>query len=141
MTDPTTSQLMSGIDFYLNPDSNDIEINSKDDFRVIQYYNNLQQAIIDRLQTKQGEIVLHPNYGSQLHLLMGRIGNSLILSEAKQFVKEALLQEPRISKINKIKVRFKENSSRQVVLIDIIFTPIGTNVQPLNIVYSYFLTA
>lgn len=135
----TSSEIYCGIDFRMNLDTDDIEINSKDDFSLIQYYENLKQAIINRLRTKQGELALHPNYGSQLHELIGKVGNSLVLSEAKQYTREALLQEPRINIINSIKTRFQEGSNKQIIQIEINVTPIGEDSDPLNIIWDYFL--
>lgn len=136
----TLSEAYAGKDIKMDMEKQDIQINFKNDLRVINYYDNLSQAIINRLKTKQGELTLHPDYGSQLHLLLGKAGNSLILSEAKQYVREALLQEPRIKTINSIKTSFKNNSNRQIIVIEISITPIGPEGDPLDLIWSYFLT-
>ena len=135
----TSSQVYCGIDFRLNNDQDDTMITSNQDFNLITYYDNLKQAIINRLRTGQGSLSLHPNYGSQLNELIGKNGNALILSEARQYVREALLQEPRISRINTIKTNFQEGSNNQIVVIQINVTPIGNNAEALNIIWDFFL--
>lgn len=135
----TSSQIYCGIDFRINKETNDMLITSRDDFNLVKYYDNLEQAILSRLRIKQGELTNHPNYGSQLHNLIGLVGNSLVLSEARQYIREALLQEPRINTINSIKTSFKEGSNRQIVVININVTPIGNVANSLNIVWNFFL--
>ena len=92
----TTSNVYLGIDVSLNPENNDIEFGTKNDFKLKSNNNNLIQAMANRLKTAQGEFVNHPDYGSKLSSIIGRVGNTLILSEIRQVVKAALLQEPRI---------------------------------------------
>jgi phage baseplate assembly protein W len=126
-----------GRDVYLNPDA-DIVINRNQDLTGIRYYDNLVQAIINRLKTAMGELELHLNYGSRLHELIGTNPNDLTLSIAKMHVREALLQEPRISEINSIKPSFRANSNNQVIDIDLVVTPIK-ELDTLNLVYSLFI--
>lgn len=139
MTEATLPQKYCGIDFRMNMDTDDIFITPKDDFSTISYYENLTQAVINRLRTRQGELSLHPNYGSLLHNLLGQKGNSLVLSEAQQYTREALLQEPRIKTISSIKASFKEGSNKQEIVIEIKIVPIGEQVDALNIVWDFFL--
>jgi phage baseplate assembly protein W len=126
-----------GRDFYVN-DENDFEINADDDIRRVTFYSNLQQAIIDRLRTQIGEITLHPNYGSRLPELIGTNANELTLSLCRMHVREALLQEPRISTISSISPSFRENSNQQIIDIDIVIIPIQS-LEPLNLVYQLFI--
>jgi len=126
-----------GRDIYLNPGS-DIVINSKDDLTQVRYYNNLQQAIVNRLRTGIGELPLHPNYGCRLHELIGTNPTQLTLSIAQLHIRESLLQEPRIETIDSINPVFREGTNNQVIDVDITVTPIK-GLETLNLVYSVFI--
>ena len=136
----TSSEIYCGKDLRFNNESEDITFNYKDDFSTISYYDNLNQAIINRLKTAQGELSLHPNYGSKLNSLIGKGSTGLLLTEAKQYVRAALLQEPRINTINSISTKYKDYSNRQTIEISINITPIGNSAEPLNLTWDYFLT-
>jgi len=121
-------------------ETDDVRISSRDDFAKIISYDNLKQAIIDRLKTAQGELTLHANYGSRLHELIGQNGNDYILSLAKMYTKEALLQEPRIEEdgILKISPSFRD-VLKTIIDIEIEVQPI-TELEELNLVFSLFIT-
>ncbi len=140
MAEPSDSELRCGIDFRMNFDNDDIIISSKDDFSTIKYYDNLKQAIINRLRTPKGSLTEHPYYGSQLHELIGTKVSSLTLVEAEQYSREALLQEPRIKRINSIKTNFQSGTNMQAILIEISVTPLGQDSEPLNMVWPYIIT-
>jgi len=135
----TIAQQKMGKDLFIN-DDNSLSFNYKNDFQLSNYYDNLKQAIINRLRTYQGELSLHPNYGSELNKIIGKPGDTLLLSEARQYVREALLQEPRISTIDLIGASFKNNTNKQVIEFNITITPIGDIAQPLNLIYDFFIT-
>lgn len=126
-----------GRDIYLDPDS-DLVINSKADLSQVRYYDNLTQAIVNRLRTGIGELPLHPNYGCRLHELIGTNPNELTLSVAQLHIRESLLQEPRIEEIENINPTFREGSLNQIIDIDISVKPIK-GLETLNMVYSVFL--
>jgi phage baseplate assembly protein W len=117
--------------------SNDIQIGSNNDFVIVKYEDNLGQAIFSRLRTYVGELTLHLDYGCRLPELIGTNADELTLSLAKQHVKEALLQEPRIKLISYIRPTFRD-LNKQIIDIDISVQPIDSLV-PLNLVYALFL--
>jgi phage baseplate assembly protein W len=47
----------------------------------------------------------HPDFGSRLHLLIGRLINASTIALAKAYVREALRQEPRVERVDRIDVR------------------------------------
>lgn len=125
-----------GRDFKLD-DSFDTVINSSDDFRRITFSDNLKQSIIIRLKTAKGELALHPDYGSDLHQLLGTIPNVDTLALARLHVKDSLLQEPRIDSITKITPTFT-NTLKDQIDIEIEVQPIK-DLAVLNMVYSLFI--
>lgn len=63
--------------------------------------DNLVQAIINRLSTRQGELTAlgHPNYGSRLYQLVGQGNNRRSQAFAELYIRESLAQEPRIEAV------------------------------------------
>lgn len=118
-------------------DDGDITFGSRNDFAFAEYYDNLKQAIIDRLRTQLGEDELHPNYGSRLYRLIGTKPDDLSLPTAKMHTKEALLQEPRIEEIKEIKATWADNTKRTIEL-EITVKPVK-NLPDLNLVYELFI--
>ena len=115
----------------------DIYINTKNDLAQIMYDPNLTQAIINRLKTQIGEIILHPEYGSRLYELIGTAPDDLSLPTARMHVREALLQEPRIEEIISITPSWV-NTTRNAMDIGIIVKPIE-DLAVLNLVYELFI--
>ena len=126
-----------GRDIFLNF-KGDCLISSKDDLVQVRYYDNLKQAVLNRLRTAFGELQLHPNYGCRLHELIGTNSNELTLPMATLHTREALLQEPRIDKIISISPVFRENTQNTVIDIGISVKPIQ-NLDTLNMIYSVFI--
>ncbi|MDZ8263314.1 DUF2634 domain-containing protein [Nostoc sp. ChiQUE01b] len=80
------------------------------DLATVSGRTNLGQAILNRFNTRQGELsqIGHPDYGSRLHLLMGEMNNSRTRNLAEIYIRECLNQESRIAEI--IEVRFEPPS-------------------------------
>lgn len=126
-----------GRDIFVDAEG-DLVITPTKDLAQVRYYDNLKQSIINRLRTQQGELPLHPSYGSRLPELVGAPGNEITLNLIKLRVREALLQEPRIKTIDKVKTYYRPNSNNRIVDIDIEVTPIA-DLERLNMIYSLFL--
>lgn len=129
------TQDLRGIDIFLNPQSRDISFGSDDDFILACDNTNVEQAIRNRLSTKLAELSLNAEYGSNLVDILGEKNLNLTLGITQQFVKEALLQEPRIDEIQEIAPVF---DGIDTIQISIIVSIIGSN-DPLNLVYPLFL--
>lgn len=50
----------------------ELSANSKGDIQITIGVENLKQAVIARLLTPRGSLLMHPDYGSELHLMFGR---------------------------------------------------------------------
>lgn len=114
----------------------DIKINQNNDLTVVQFEDNITQAIINRLATPIGTLPEHPDYGSELNFLIGDKATALVLQDAKSFVFAALKQEPRVDKIKQIKVNF--DIATQTLEFDVTVTLIITQAE-LNLVWDYFI--
>jgi phage baseplate assembly protein W len=67
---------------------------------------NLAQAVILRLLTPRGELTAlgHAQYGARVHELIGRENNATTRNLLKLYVLDALQHEPRIEKVEELKV-------------------------------------
>jgi phage baseplate assembly protein W len=109
------------------------------DFDIVSGRDNLAQAIIMRLLTPRGELdaLGHPEYGSRLHELVGRVNTPTTRNLVKLFILEALQLEPRIeAKMTVIVTPADENppqtgkGARNITLaprvnVEIAVTPVG----------------
>ena len=99
--------------------------------------DNLAQAIINRLGTRQGELagLGHPNYGSRLYQLVGEGNNSRSRALAELYIRECLAQEPRIAEI--LEVIFETSSrdyEKHTLKVRINIKPVGgETLSPLSI--------
>jgi phage baseplate assembly protein W len=77
------------------------------DLGTVSDVSNLQQALLLRFLTQQGELegLGHPTYGSRLHLLIGEPNTETNRNRAKLYVLEALGQEPRVDEVLSVTVK------------------------------------
>ncbi len=117
----------------------DLYINRKGDMDVVSGRENLGQAIIHRLLTRQGELeeLGYPEYGSNLHELIGSPNNLKTRNLVKLYVNECLSQEIRIEKVESVDV-LPHGSASDTVIIEIAIVPIGSET-PLGISFPYTL--
>lgn len=78
----------------------------REDLGLVQGIDNLGQAVLLRLLTPRGELaaLAHPDYGSRLHELVGRVNTETTRNLVKLFILESLQQEPRIAKVEEVTV-------------------------------------
>ena len=79
----------------------DLQTNARGDLQMTAGRDNLVQAIINRLLTRQGELAPlgHPSYGSRLYTLIGEPNNLRSRARADAYIREALGQDSRIAKV------------------------------------------
>lgn len=128
-----------GRDIAFDFDADNLLIGNENDFAVATPRNNIKQAIIARLRTREGELLNHSDYGCGLTTLIGKNPNDLTPSLAVLFTRKALLQEPRIASINNISADFRPGTNRQQIDISIDITVIET-FEELNLIFALFVT-
>ena len=69
------------------------------DFGVVSGPANLAQALTNRIETEQGELIYHASYGSRVRRLVGAMNGPTASLLAAQYVRAAVIQDPRISKV------------------------------------------
>jgi hypothetical protein len=85
--------------------------------------------------TVRGELASlgHPSYGSYIPLIIGRVNDSMWLERAKLEAKIAILEDPRVEKIGRMRIQVDGTS----LLIDADVYPINqTNSTRMNIVVN-----
>ncbi len=76
------------------------------DMALVEGRDNLAQAVILRLLTPRGELagLGHPEYGSRLHELVGRVNTETTRNLARLYILESLRREPRIETVTALSV-------------------------------------
>jgi phage baseplate assembly protein W len=117
----------------------DLTVSRAGDLQLVGGRENLGQAIMHRLLTRQGELaeLCHPRYGSRLHELIGQPNNERTRDLVRLYAKECILMERRVREIAGIKVTTYAGDPHAVIL-DITVIPIKSNV-PMNLVFPYYL--
>lgn len=72
------------------------------DFSIVSGRENLKQAISHRIVTDPGELIYHPGYGCKIQRRKGSKNNAVALLIGRMDVQDALQQEGRLKRINKI---------------------------------------
>jgi phage baseplate assembly protein W len=100
----------------------------------------IEQAIINRLKTRKGELAPlgHAGYGSRHHELLGEPNVERVRNLIKLYVMQALRDEPRIERLLRVDVRPDHDPPRETVRIIISARLIGEQT-PLNLVVPFSL--
>jgi phage baseplate assembly protein W len=98
--------------------------------------DNLVQALIIRFNTPIGELTAlgHPDYGSRLHELIGRLNNATTRNLVRLFTLETLRQEPRVQAVHHLSVETVAGRP-DLVLVSIQLSAIETPT-PLNLIFN-----
>lgn len=114
-------------------------IADRQDLDVVDGRANLGQALIVRLLTPRGSLAPlgHPEYGSRLGELIGRLNDEPTRNLARLYTIEALSAEPRIASIDGLTVEV-DPASPESVRIGFAVTPRGDD-DPLSVVLEIAL--
>lgn len=101
--------------------------------------DNLLQALLLRFLTPVGELAElgHPNYGSRLFELIGRLNNTATRNLAKLYTLQALAAEPRVEEVLSISVKQDKDTRTKIVIA--LKLKIIDSKTPLNLVFPYDL--
>lgn len=96
----TFDDKMFGIDEELDSDGNMVATPAGD-ISVVAGITNLEMALRHRINTARGELrsLGHPEYGSRLHEIIGKVGNEMWRERAMLEAELAVRQDPRIERI------------------------------------------
>lgn len=110
----------------------------KQDFMVTSGIDNLTQALIHRLNTRQGELAPlgHPGYGSRHHELIGHPNTEHNRGLVKLYVLQAVSEESRIKKILSAEISYDRHKSPSRVEI-VLSLKVGETDPHLNLVVPF----
>lgn len=102
-----------------------------EDLRTVSARDNLGQALILRLLTTRGALAHlgHPDFGSRLVELIGRLNNETTRNLARLYTIQALGEEPRVKEVVGIDVRTAADRP-DVIRISFAVLPLGDD-EPL----------
>jgi len=100
----------------------------------------IEQAIINRLKTRKGELAPlgHAGYGSRHHELIGEPNVERVRNLIKLYVMQALRDEPRIERLLRVDVRPDHDPPRETVRIELTVKLIDI-ATPLDLVIPFSL--
>jgi phage baseplate assembly protein W len=100
-----------------------------DDFKIVEGRPNLSQAVILRLLTPRGELEAlgHPDYGSRLHELIGRVNTETTRHLVKLHILESLQAEPRVEPKQTKVAALPSPGRRDSVDVTLEVTPVGAS--------------
>jgi len=101
------------------------------DIGTVSGLSNLVQALRLRLVVDQGELVGlgHPRYGSRIRDLIGEPLDSANLELLRRFVRQTLLQDPRVEEVTQLKVAPRDESGEAFDVRFQVITVNGSEVQ------------
>lgn len=71
------------------------------DFLLVSGLDNLKQALTNRIDVDQGELLFHQDYGSKIRRLIGTVNGPTAGLLGARYAKAAVLADPRVSKVNR----------------------------------------
>lgn len=110
-------------------------VQSPHDLQRLEGVEDLQQALILRFLTQQGELAHlgHPTYGSRLHELIGEPNTETTRNKAKLYALQALNEEPRVASVRSLTV---DTRPGQPTFVDIRAAVVAIDqVTELNLVF------
>ncbi len=128
---PTYENNYLGVDIYLGPLGQNDMTQWTGDFNLISGYQNLQNAILRRLQTTIGNLMFHPNYGSRIPPEIGNIMTSATAGYIKAYAESAILTDPRVYEVTNVTAT--ADTTVYAVGITATVTPNGGNVSSTQI--------
>ena len=82
-------------------DSNGLlQADANGDLAVVSGVDNLAQALENRIETDNGELIFHPEYGDLVRQLLGAMNGPNAGLLAAQYVKAAVLLDPRVLEVD-----------------------------------------
>ena len=111
----------AGSGFFEDADLVDRRVGVEHDVDLADGLPNLEQALANRLKTRQGELTPlgHPLYGSRHHELIGEPNVERTRHLIKLYILRALRDEPRIERVLSAQVRATHEPPRDQVRIEL----------------------
>lgn len=119
-----------GTDLYLM--EGDLVIGPDGDLATVSDTENLRQALYLRLLADKGELILHPDYGSEIYKYISRVMTPDRREKLKSAVAACIIQDPRVEKVLAVEIEV----AGRTVLVTARIQPIGSQ-KPVNLVFPF----
>ena len=88
------------------------------DFSTVSGVANLRQALLHRMDTDRGELVMHPEYGSRIRQLIGAANGPTAGQLAAAYARSAVASDPRVQRISSATAEVSGDSIRVTVVAE-----------------------
>ena len=105
---PSYNDNFLGIDLYTGPINGSMPT-WQGDFQTINGYNNLAWALGRRIQTTQGNLIYHPDYGSRIPPQVGQVQTNQTAGHIAAYGKSAILSDPRVASVPQATAQLQAN--------------------------------
>jgi len=102
------------------------------DLVTVTAIDNLKQALYHRLIADKGELVHHPEYGSEIYKYVGKPMTPGNISDIQNEVAQCVLQDPRVEGVLSVEVEV----ITKAILVYLTFKAIEIQV-PINVVFPF----
>jgi len=80
-----------------------LQANDSGDWSLIAADANLRQALAHRLKTPTGDLLAHPDYGCDTHVLLGLRNRRSVQALLIGYVRRAIAQDPRVAQTDQVR--------------------------------------
>lgn len=126
---PSYSINFLGNDLFIGPINGEMPVWTSD-FQIISGYNNLRISLGRRLQTTQGTLIYHPEYGSRIPPEVGNIQTDLTAGHINAYGRSALQSDPRVARVLQAKTALQSGG---LVSFSATVQPNGFNSSPITL--------
>jgi len=78
-----------------------VQANERGDILLCEGLPNLRQALVHRVVTARSELIYHPQYGSLIKRLIGRVSGPAANILAAEYAKSAVESDPRVKEVSR----------------------------------------
>lgn len=97
-----------------------LSITSEGRLRLLEGRNNLVAALLRRIATAQGELVLHPSYGIERLLAVGVEGTPAHVRLSGLMLARSIADDPRVTAVRDLAIRFADGVDQVAVTVAVI---------------------
>jgi len=112
-----------------------------DELTHVEGIDNISQALVERIYTTVGELVLHPEYGLQTPLVIGVPGTEEQIAFNGLEVSRAVVSDPRVTRVSDVKSKFASDTTADQITMNVWLIGPSQIALPLNIVLPDILAS
>lgn len=91
----------------INPETRDLVINSEGNFEQIYDDNTIMQNVRNTLLTWKAEFFADDEHGTEYDRILGQPDNEIDFDDVEEVIREAVLQEPDVERVEEIRVVYE----------------------------------